>query len=797
MSDNISTIAIEDKMKDAYLSYSLSVIVGRALPDVRDGLKPVHRRILYASSELGLTHDKSHKKSARIVGEVLGKYHPHGDRAVYDAMVRMAQSFNQRYRLIDGHGNFGSIDGDSPAAMRYTEARLTSFAETMLADIKQDTVEFEENFDGSLQEPLVLPSRIPNLLANGSSGIAVGMSTSIPPHNLGELIDGLIYLLENPEVKTEKLIENFIPGPDFPTGAKIIGDQGIKKAYRTGKGKIVLRANTTTEKNGRKKQLIINEIPFQVNKANLIEEIADLVNKEKVKNISDVRDESDQEGLRIVLELKSGADEQIVLNRLYKYSSLQKNYRINLLALVDHKPEVMDLKTILQHFINFRRKIITRRTKHDLKNAQKKYKIRQGLLKAISKLDLVISIIRGSQSTNEARKSLMKELEITQEQAQSILEMRLQRLVGMQVDKIKKEISELENEIKKYKKILNMKKELDQVLKEELQEVKNEFADKRKTEIIADEKKATIKKQDLIKEKNAVISLSLKQNIKRTDSRKNIRSGKNDHIINIVYGKSLDTLLFFNQLGKVYNLPIHDLPEHHGLSTGNDLSEYIQIPLHEKIIKMICLNNKTEEKYITMATSDGIIKKTLGKDYKTTYTSIKAIKLNKNSRVVATAITDGTKELLLGTRQGQTIRFKESEIRDTGRNTIGSRGIKLKDSDQVISMNIIEDKPQKQFVVSITESGKANKSRLKEFTLQKRNGKGLKTTKSDSYKIEKILTAKTEDEIIISTDKENLHTIKVEEIKETQRPGYMYDIIDLAKDEKIENIYLLPQLNNN
>ena len=790
MSDNISSIPIEEKMKDAYLSYSLSVIVGRALPDVRDGLKPVHRRILYASYELGLTHDKSHKKSARLVGEVLGKFHPHGDRAVYDAMVRMAQDFNQRYQLIDGHGNFGSIDGDSPAAMRYTEARLHKIAETMLTDIEEDTVDFTDNFDGSIREPEVLPSRIPNLLINGSSGIAVGMSTSIPPHNLGEVISALTFLIKNPDTDVDTLLEQHIPGPDFPTGARIIGKEGIEKAYRTGKGKIILRAATKIEKNGHKKSIVINEIPFQVNKAKLIENIADLVNKDRVKNISDIRDESDKDGLRIVLELKTGSDENIVLNRLYKFSSLQKNYRINLLALVDKKPEVMDIKTILQHFIEFRRKIITRRTEHKKEKATYNLKIQQGLLKAISKLDLVISIIRSSQSTKEARSKLQEKLKIDKEQAQAILEMRLQKLVGMQTQKIKEKAKTLKENIERYNNILDKKSQLDNVLLKELKEIQEEFSDTRKTDIIADEQKALIKKKDLIKKKKAVISYSHKKKIKRTDSTDNLRVGKNDYILEVCSGKSLDRLLFFNQLGEVYLLPIHELPEHHGLSTGNKLSDYLQIPLHEIIIKIVCLNDDIKEKYITIATASGQVKKTLGKEYQTKYSSIKAINLTKDDRVVDCKITDGQRELLLGTKRGQTIRFNEQEVRSTGRNTMGSRGIKLEENDQVVNLNITGNN---KYVVTITESGKANKIRLEEFSAQKRNGKGLSTITAD-YLVNSVLTVNKETELLIKTDRERIKVINVEEINETQRPGYLYNIMELKNDERIVRVDVIPDL---
>ncbi|MFP4016970.1 MAG: DNA topoisomerase (ATP-hydrolyzing) subunit A, partial [Halanaerobiales bacterium] len=533
MAEKITPIAIEDKMREAYLNYSLSVIASRALPDVRDGLKPVHRRILYAASELKLNYNKPHKKSARVVGEVLGKYHPHGDSAVYDAMVRMAQSFNQRYQLIDGHGNFGSIDGDSAAAMRYTEVRLTELAEEILTDINQETVDFVDNFDGSLQEPVILPAQIPNLLVNGASGIAVGMSTDIPPHNLGEVIDALLHLLKFPNARLDTLM-NYIPGPDFPTGAQIVGKNGILDAYRTGKGKIILRARTETEKVGRKKHIIITEIPFQLNKSRLIEEIADVVNKGKVENISDLRDESDQDGLRIVIELKPNADSELVLNRLYKYTSLQSSYRINMLALVGKKPEIMNLQTILQYFIDFRREVISRRTEFKLNKAEKRHHVLEGLIKAIDKLDLVISIIRNSSSTSEARESLQSKLKITEEQARAILEMQLQRLVGMETEKLFAEAQELASDIKNYKEILSNEEKLDEILRDELRDVKKRFEDPRKTDIIEDAEKAVISKEDLIQEKDAIVTLSYRSIIKRTTSEEYARTGKKDFITDVV-----------------------------------------------------------------------------------------------------------------------------------------------------------------------------------------------------------------------------------------------------------------------
>lgn len=797
MSD-IKPVAIEDKMKDAYLNYSLSVIVSRALPDVRDGLKPVHRRILYASNELGLIHKKPHKKSARIVGEVLGKYHPHGDAAVYNAMVRMAQPFNQRYILVDGHGNFGSIDGDSPAAMRYTEARLTKFSNKILEDINQETVDFEDNFDGSLQEPLVLPSKIPNLLVNGASGIAVGMSTSIPPHNLSEVIDALKHLVKHPNARLKTIMKK-IPGPDFPTGAKIIGDDGIKKAYKTGKGKITLRAKTKIEKNGRKKQIIVTELPYQTNKAKLIEEIANLVKKEKIQKITDIRDESDQDGLRISIDLKRGADSDLVLNRLYKYSSLQSNYRINLLALNENRPEVMDIITILKHFIKFRQKVITRRTKYKLNKAKDRYHILQGLIRAIDELDLVISIIRNSDSKKEARESLQDKLNMTEEQARAILAMQLSRLVGMETQKLKDEAEDLKAKIEYYEKILADKDVLNGILIDELKDIKDQFGDERRTEIISNEKKAVISKKDLIKEKDAVISLSYRQNIKRTDTADNLRTSKNDYIVDTTTGKSFDRLLFFTDVGNMYSLPVHKIPEHHGLSTGENLNKYIQIPLRENIVKMLCLNDDRKDKFLTIATKQGMVKKTIGSEYETTYTKIKAIKLNKGDSVIDVGITDSDDEILLGTHFGKAIRFKADTVNDTGRNTKGNKGIKLESSNIVTNMNIIKNdkSDKKEYVIALTESGKGHKARLNGYNVQQRNGKGVNVAAASNYYMCGLLTAVDTDHILVSTEGEQVHVLPVKDITEVERPGYMYEVIELEKDDSVDEVRALPSYSAN
>lgn len=786
----ITPVTIEDKMKDSYLSYSLSVIVSRALPDVRDGLKPVHRRILYASNELGLTHKKSHKKSARIVGEVLGKYHPHGDNAVYNAMVRMAQPFNQHYPLIDGHGNFGSIDGDSAAAMRYTEARLTKLSADILEDIEKETVDFTDNFDGSLKEPEVLPSKVPNLLVNGASGIAVGMSTDIPPHNMTEVIDALLHMSRHPNARLETIMDK-IKGPDFPTGAKIIGSEGIKNAYKTGKGKITLRAKSNIEKSGRTKQIVITELPYQTNKAKLIEEIANLVKKEKISNISDVRDESDQDGLRIAIDLKRGAESEIILNRLFKYSSLQKSYRINLLALHNNKPVVMTLKEMLNHFLDFRREVISKRTKYLLNKAENRYHIVEGLIKAIDKLDLVISIIRNSESTSEAKSKLIEKLFISKEQAQAILSMRLQRLVGMETEKLKTEAKELEEKINRYNNILNEKEVLDKLLRKELKEIKEKYGDNRNTEIIESEDKAIINKKDLIKVKNAVVSLSHRNKIKRTDSFDNVRAAKNDYIINIVEGKTFDNLLFFTDTGQVYTLEVHELPEHHGLSTGENLKKYLKIPLKENIIGMTCINEQNKDKYIVLATKKGMIKKTKINEYETNYTKIKAIKLNKNDKVVSMEVINDNSDIIMANSNGKVIRFPADSFSDTGRNTKGSRGMKLEKNDHILNMGKGDNK---NYIIAVTKSAKGHRSHKRNFKPQNRNGKGLNIAAASNYSIHSVVLANQNENLLITTIEENMHKIPINKITEVERPGYMYKLIDINNNDKIKEVKVIPNI---
>lgn len=785
MNHSITSIAIEDKMKDAYLNYSLSVIVGRALPDVRDGLKPVHRRILYAARDLGLTPDKPHKKSARIVGEVLGKYHPHGDAAVYNAMVRMAQDFAQRYPLIDGHGNFGSIDGDSPAAMRYTEARLAPISMDLLADINKETVEFIPNFDSSLEEPVVLPARIPNLLINGSSGIAVGMSTDIPPHNLREVVDGLIKVLDDPDISIQKIMQT-IKGPDFPTGGEIVGIDGIRSAYKKGTGRITVRAKANVEQRSKnREQIIITEIPYQLQKTKLIEEIADAVNKEKVSNISDIRDESDRDGMRVVIELKANANSNIVLNQLYKYTSLQTTYRINMLALVGKQPKVLNLKEILEEFLKFRKEVVTRRTQYDLRHAEERLHILEGLKVAIDKLDLVIKIIRSSKSTSEARKRLMETLKITETQSDAILKMQLQRLVGMEQEKIEIEMSDLEKNITHLRDILESKEVLEALIKEELLEIRKKYGDKRRTTIIKDASEAEIDTEDLIKEEDVVITLSYRQYIKRTNDTGNARAGKKDFITHVISGTTLDRLLFFTRSGNCYGLNVYEIPEHHPLATGDPLNNYLKIPMGEDLVDVIMLTKdaKEENKLITICTAKGMVKKTVAADYESNYTMLKAINLDDDDEIIAVYLTDDEQNILLGTKNGMSIHFAEKEVSPTGRNTKGSIGIKLDDDDRVISANI---SLENDYVVALTKDARGKRTNLFEYKIQKRNGKGLKTLSSNNYELLGITTGKKDDYLILVTENGDLKEIQIKEITETQRAGNMYSQKELGRDKLVE-----------
>jgi len=716
MTDEIIPISIEEKMKESYLNYSLSVIVGRALPDVRDGLKPVHRRLLYGAYELGLVSDKPHKKSARIIGEVLGKFHPHGDNALYNAMVRMAQDFNQRYPLIDGHGNYGSIDGDSAAAMRYTEARLSSLSIELLKDLKFNTVDYKDNFDNTLKEPKVLPTAFPQLLVNGSSGIAVGMSTDIPPHNLGEVIDATIALINNKGLNIEELLE-YIPGPDFPTGGQIIGENNIKEAYKNGNSSLKVRGKINKESN----KLIITEIPYQINKTKLISEITDQIEKENLRNITDIRDESDQHGIRIVLNTKTGSDFSIIKNRLFKYTSLMTNIRVNMLALLENKPIVMNLKDILVNFIKFRRKTVKTRIQNLLERDNEKLKIMEGIIIALDFLDKVIYIIRGSKSKSEAINRLSNELDITKKQANAIMEMQLQRLVRIQQEELKNDHDTIKGQIENYKEILNNTQKLDDVIINELQEIKKTHSDQRRTQIIKDENKATIEKEDLIKEKEYIISISAQGLIKKSLDKENIRTAKDDFIIDLFNLKSFDDLLFFTKEGQVYRLPVHDIPEHHGLSTGDPIENYFSLPPNENLIKTLPLNNKIKENNIIILTSQGKIKATQGKEYISNVSKIKAINLEKNDSVKEVFSGKLNNDILIGINAGKFIRFNGSEISATGRNTKGYNAIKFEQNQKIIFADIIKDQTE---LIMLGENNRIAKVGLESIKTQKRYGKG-------------------------------------------------------------------------
>ncbi len=762
MPEKIIPISLEEKMKDAYLNYSLSVIVSRALPDVRDGLKPVHRRILYGCHQLGLNSDKPHKKSARLVGEVLGKFHPHGDNALYKTLVRMAQPFTQRYQLIDGHGNFGSIDGDNAAAMRYTEARLTKLAEEMLVDLENNTVPFSDNFDGTLQEPDILPAAFPNLLINGSSGIAVGMSTDIPPHNLGEVIEGTIALMRDSGLDNDEL-RNYIPGPDFPTGGRIIGIDKIKETYRTGNGSLVNRGSLHQETRGNSKNLIITEIPYQISKSKLVEEITEEAKKERLGNISTVRDESDQEGMRIVLELKYDASPQIVENRLYKYTSLQKRQRINMLALVDNQPEVLNLKEILTHFIEFRRKVVRNRIKHQLKQEEEELEILQGLKTALDQLDQVINIIRNSSSRQEASISLQNQFEISENQASAILSMQLHRLVKMERKNINEKLEKTRQNIKEYKELLNSQEKLDDLIIDELKEIKEKYGDKRRTKIIKDEQKAEIEKQDLIKSKSAVVSLSIKGKLKRTDNKNNIRAAKDDHIIKIMKLNSLDNIIFFTENGYCYNLPVHEITEHHGLSTGDDLTKYLDTAPKEKIIDSIPLNESIRNNFIAICTQTGRIKFSRGQEYKTTVSKIKAVNLAENDLVKNSFPVQCDEDIVMISKQGRVIRFSAEEISPSGRNTMGSRGIKLENNDFL--QTGLPLKSQENLVV-LTPKGRLGRLKTRALKKQSRYGKG-KFLLPKKYNVQDAVVCEDDSTLIIRDKEFNLKLINSDDL-----PGF-------------------------
>ena len=731
---------IHSEMKNSYIDYAMSVIVGRALPDVRDGMKPVHRRILYGMSELGVTPDKPFKKSARIVGEVMGKYHPHGDSSIYDAMVRMAQDFSTRYLLVDGHGNFGSVDGDGAAAMRYTEARMTPFSLQMLRDIDKETVDFMPNFDEEEKEPVVLPSRFPNLLVNGSNGIAVGMATSIPPHNLGEVIDGAVRMIEREDTTVEDLMK-IIKGPDFPTGAIIMGKSGMQEAYRTGQGKVQVRAKTEIEETTRgRSQIIVTEIPFQVNKARLIEKIADLVKEKKIDGISNIRDESSRTGMRIVIELKKDANPQITLNRLFKHTQMQDNFSMIMIALVDGQPKVLTLYDILNEYLKHQKNVVTRRTQFDLKKAEARAHILEGLRIALDNIDEIIKTIRSSY--NDAREKLMEKFSLSELQAQAILDMRLARLQGLEREKIEEEYADLQKKIAYYKSLLADEKKLMGVVRDELLEIKEKWADERRTKIVAaaDE----FDEADLIEEEQVAVTLTHLGYLKRipADTYKTQKRGgkgitglttrENDFVTDLILTSTHNYLMFFTNLGRVYKMKAYEIPEASRSAKGMPAVNFLSLMQRERINAVIPLKKFEEDKYLIGVTKHGTIKKTALSEFDTNRKGgLIAVKLKDGDELVGIKQTSGTDNVIIVTKQGKCICFSEHDVRPMGRNAGGVRAIKLEGDDEVVSMELVQ--PDEQLFV-VTQKGYGKRTSVNEYKVQARGGKGLLTYDKTKFK---------------------------------------------------------------
>ncbi|MGL5544355.1 MAG: DNA gyrase subunit A [Cetobacterium sp.] len=734
---NVNNRYIEEELKQSYLDYSMSVIVSRALPDVRDGLKPVHRRILFAMNEMGMTSDKAYKKSARIVGEVLGKYHPHGDSAVYNTMVRMAQSFAYRYELVDGHGNFGSIDGDSAAAMRYTEARMSKISNEILEDIDKDTIDFRKNFDDSLDEPIVLPAKLPNLLLNGATGIAVGMATNIPPHNLGEVVDGVLALIEDRDITPVQLMQ-YIKGPDFPTGGIIDGEAGIYDAYTTGRGRVRVRGKVEIEetKNGRQ-SIIIKEIPYQLNKSSLIEKIANLVKEKRVIGISDLRDESDRDGIRVVIELKKNEEPELVLNSLYKYTELQTTFGIIMLALVNNVPRVLNLREVLNEYLKHRFEVVTRRTKFNLAKAERRAHLLKGFIIALENIDRVIEIIRGSQDANEARASLIDKYGFSEEQSKAILDMKLQRLTGLERGKIDKEHEELRSLIIELNGILGDESKVYEIIKEELAEIKDKYNDARRTTI--EKERMEIRPEDLIKDDSVLVTVTNRGYVKRMELDKykaQKRGGKgvstqntieDDFVERMEVMSNLDTMMIFTDKGRVFHLKVYQIPESSKQARGRLIGNLIKLKEDEKVREIIKIREFSQDKELVFVTRDGMVKKTTLSEYKNINTAgLKAIKLKDGDDIIFVGImpVESKEQVFLATKAGHSIRFSKDDVRVTGRDTSGVKGISLKKDDKVISALLIDDAAN-ETILTITENGFGKRTRVDEYPLQSRSGKGV------------------------------------------------------------------------
>lgn len=794
---NVIDVNISQEMRNSFLDYAMSVIVSRALPDVRDGLKPVHRRILFAMNEMGMTPDKPYKKSARIVGDVIGKYHPHGDAAVYETMVRMAQNFSYRYPLIDGHGNFGSVDGDSAAAMRYTEARLSKIATELLRDINKDTIDYGPNYDGNEKEPLVLPARYPNLLVNGAAGIAVGMATNIPPHNLGEVIDGLLMLIEDDQVSVRDLME-IITGPDFPTGAMIMGRSGIYRAYETGRGSITVRAKCEIEEHKGKFWIIVNEIPYQVNKAKLIERIAELVRDKKIDGITDLRDESDRNGMRIVIELRRDVNPQIVLNHLYKHTALQTTFGINTLALVNGEPQVLNLKQVLVHYLDHQRVVIRRRTEFELRKAEARAHILEGLRIALDHIDEIISLIRGSRTAEEARNGLMERFALSNEQAQAILDMRLQRLTGLERDKIEEEYQSLVKLIAELKAILADEHRILMIIKEELSEIRQKFSDPRRTEIsISDD---MIEDEDLIPEDDVCITLTHQGYIKRilACTYKSQRRGgrgiqgaetkENDFIQNLFIANSHDYLMIFTNRGKVYRIKAYEVPELGRTARGTPIINLIQIEQGEKVKAVFPVKDFSDEKQLFFATKKGIVKRTDLKSFENIRRGgLFAINIKEDDELIGVTLTDGNQDIIMGTKNGMSIRFNENDVRSMGRSATGVKGISLDDDDDVIDMDIIRPGSD---VLIVTSNGYGKRTPEDEYRIQTRGGKGIKTLNvtDKNGPIVALKVVEEKDDLMIVTVSGVIIRLHIEGISTMGRNTQGVKLIRVEGDEEVATV---------
>jgi DNA gyrase subunit A len=799
-----SAINIEDEMRRSYIDYAMSVIIGRAIPEVRDGLKPVHRRILFAMYDLRNYHDEPHKKSARVVGDVIGKYHPHGDVAVYDALVRMAQDFNMRHVLVDGQGNFGSIDGDPPAAMRYTEVRMAKITRHMLDDIEKETVDFIPNYDETREEPVILPARFPNLLLNGSSGIAVGMATNIPPHNLGELTDAIIAIIKNPNITIKELMK-IVPGPDFPTRAFIYGTAGIKEAYEKGRGRIVLRARAKIETQPRtgKTGIIITEIPYGVNKAKLIERIADLVRNKKIEGISDLRDESDREGMRIVIELKKEAMPPIILNRLYSLTPMESTFGVIMLAIVAGRPRVLTLKEALLHFIYHRREVVTRRTKFDLEKALERAHILEGLVKAIQNIDEIISIIKASKTQPEAKERLIARFEFSDIQAQAILDMRLGRLTSLEMEKIVKEYEEILALIEALRKILSDEKELIKVIVDELVEIKKEFADERRTEIIAETKELTI--EDLIAQEEMVVTVSHNGYIKRTplsQYRSQQRGGKGISAMDIAAGDFIETLfvakthdhvLIFSDRGRAYGLRVHEIPQAARVSKGRSVVNLVQLQPEEKVASMLVVSDVGNDSHVIMVTERGMIKKCAASEFANArHTGIVAVGLAEDDRLVTAKNVAAKEEIILVTQNGNAVRFSEEQVRPMGRAAQGVKAITLSAKDRVVGMALVTEGCS---ILTATEKGFGKRTKEEEYPSFRRGGKGVIALKATERtgKLIGIRSILVDDEVIMISDKGKFLRLKGSSISVIGRNTQGVRLMNLDPNERLVSIAVLAE----